>query len=84
MVHGPMMMSRSAGIPQKYLLQSVRGTPFSSAPDIIMKQLYAQNHVRALRKLKIMKRTHPQTILGSPCKYLCIYCSLVVSLIEPC
>ena len=55
MVQGPAMMARTPSIQQKSSLRNLRGAPFSSASSIIMNQLYAQNHLRALRKLRILR-----------------------------
>lgn len=39
-------------MPQRSFLQIVRGTPFSSTPNILLKQLYVQTHIRALHLYK--------------------------------
>ncbi|XP_034235536.1 uncharacterized protein LOC117641885 [Thrips palmi] len=52
MVQAPLMTSRCLNMPQRNFLQIVRGTPFSSTPDILLKQLFIQTHVRALHLYK--------------------------------
>lgn len=54
LVQAPKMTSHSTSLPQKNFLQIVRGTPFSSAPKIILDQLHAASHVRALNLYKFL------------------------------
>lgn len=56
MVQAPLLTSRSSNMPHRNFLQIVRGTPFSSTPDILLKQLCIQTHIRALHLYKAITK----------------------------
>lgn len=66
MVLAPQMTSHSSNMPHRNFLQIVPGTPFTSAPQILLNHLCAQNHLRARHLYKILKDLPPLTALQAP------------------
>ncbi|KAK3920336.1 AUGMIN subunit 5 [Frankliniella fusca] len=66
MVLAPQMTSHSSNMPHRNFLQIVPRTPFTSAPQILLHQLYAQNHLRALNLYKLLHDRPSPTVLQAP------------------